>query len=453
MPVNLINEKELNEFLSQNICGYEAADSFSAEKLKSKDFVKRNSDMIADAIASQWMKAKFRNFLTENDKAAYLEPVTRMYPGCPKWLFRAFVAKIPVYRFRSERLPFDILCKIGCASLYVREEARRYLERELKKTQPKVRLDYLKTDNKLSSIEQVLKLYGEDQKKIDFSAGTKRVLSFPDGFSIVQLLGENAFMAEGRGMDHCIARDAYFANYSDSHKFFSVRDRNNYPHATFQVDRNGYIVQARSKGDTAVPGKYHKYIYAFMNKYGIKASKLALEDIGLLEAGGKVLSIYSLAKAGPLYLQDLNVGDYRLRNLPDFSNITVENFDISNSMMKNIKGCARAKTISMYDSVKFDEDFLKDLPPEVEKIEGYSVPLKCLKHLPRSSNLKEIELNGNDFRPEELLEIPFYTLRKLSFDGGSRDFYKAYDEALETAKHSLFFMDRIKIASLIRSAG
>lgn len=56
---------------------------------------------------------------------------------------------------------------------------------------------------------------------------TEVVLDFKDGFKIVKLIGKNAYEREGKIMRHCVA--SYF---SKDDEIYSLRDKDNIPHAT-----------------------------------------------------------------------------------------------------------------------------------------------------------------------------------------------------------------------------
>lgn len=65
----------------------------------------------------------------------------------------------------------------------------------------------------------------------ELPADTETVLDFGDGMKIVRLVGENAYKREGALMSHCVA--SYFGRDT---KVFSLRDKNNNPHATFEIE-------------------------------------------------------------------------------------------------------------------------------------------------------------------------------------------------------------------------
>lgn len=450
MPVNLINEKAVDLFLADSIYGYKVVEGLSPEILKSQTLVRENREKIVQAITYQWMKAKFRNYLTQNEKSDYLEKVRTFDRYTPYWAKMAITKGENVYRFERDKVPFEKLQQLGRARNYLSRMAEKYVDEQLQLEKPRIRLDYLKTDHKINSMEKVLILYNKMMSRVDFSIGTKDVLCFRDGFKIVQLIGKDAFVAEGRGMDHCLGRDNYYGAYGKSHEFYSLRDTKNEPHVTIQV-KNREIIQINGKGATAVNGKYHKYIFEFMRGRNLKVGGFAHADMGMIKVGEESFSIYNLPKDRCFTLESLDVSDYHLTKLPDLTNIKVaENFDISNSRFKNLQGCPSCRSLSIYDSTDFEENFLKDLPHNVESIEGFGMPVRCLKYLPRNSKLKEVCLDGGQLDPQQLYEIPYYTLKKIKFEGGSAEFNKTYEEAIHNGEEFLCFYNKMQIFGLLQ---
>lgn len=430
MPVNLINEEELHQYLHDSIVGYEDSEKVSAEKLKSKEFVEKNREEIAEVIVYQWMKAKFRNFLTKTEKSDYLQPVKRLGRGMPTWVLKAQLRGEPVYRFNYKKVPFEKLQQLGRARMYLKVEADKYVNSQLNANQPKIRLDYLKTDHKIDSIEKVLILHNKMLSRVDFSYGTKDSMRFVNGYKLVKLTERKAFEAEANGMEHCLARDGYFDAYGKSDDFYSLRDSENKPHVTMQVHK-GVVVQANGKGATAVNGRYHKYILAFIKANNLKVTETAAVDIGLIKVDKETLSIYDIPKNRNYKVENLDISDYHLTQIPDLHNVEVNNtFDVSNSVVENLKGCPQAKCLSIYDSNNFDEDFLKDLPASVEEIDGYGMPLKCFKYLPQFSSLKKVNLYGKQPDADELYDIPYHVLKKIKFEGVDEEFEGTYYDAL-----------------------
>jgi len=114
----------------------------------------------------------------------------------------------------------------------------------------------------------------EQQRRSGQSADKdyKVIMTFKDGYSIVELLSGECKDLEGDEMQHCmnsgygIARGADGEPYRNR-RIFSVRDPNNKAHVTMEVDpRLSKILYIKGKQNKRPIEKYHSYVAAFINK-------------------------------------------------------------------------------------------------------------------------------------------------------------------------------------------
>ena len=75
-----------------------------------------------------------------------------------------------------------------------------------------------------------LMLQKQADKIIEKPDDAKVVFDFKDGFKVVQLIGKNAFIREGKLMRNCVA--SYFGKDT---KIYSLRDKFNNSHCTMEV--------------------------------------------------------------------------------------------------------------------------------------------------------------------------------------------------------------------------
>ena len=102
-------------------------------------------------------------------------------------------------------------------------------------------------------------------------------LDFEDGFKFIKLVGEKSYKKEGFLMSHCVA--SYYKR-SDS-EIYSLRDKNNNPHATIEVVRNrGKIEQIKGKGNGVIHPLYANYILDFIRKINLRVSKYDFQRFG-----------------------------------------------------------------------------------------------------------------------------------------------------------------------------
>ena len=125
---------------------------------------------------------------------------------------------------------------------------------------------------------------------------TKILLDFKDGFKIVQLVGENAYKREGFLMRHCAA--SYFGKDVE---VYSLRDKNNMPHATLEKDR-----QVKGKGNGSIHPKYVDYVVRFLKEIGMSVGDSEMKHLGYINISKwkKELSKETLAKCYGEYIQD-----------------------------------------------------------------------------------------------------------------------------------------------------
>ena len=100
---------------------------------------------------------------------------------------------------------------------------------------------------------------------------------FLDGTRIVHLKTEKAYKREGFLMSHCLG------GYSlrDGVNIYSYRDKNNNPHATFEVHKNDKeIIQIKGKGNGDIHPKYIHPILAFLKSIGMDIRPSEMKNLG-----------------------------------------------------------------------------------------------------------------------------------------------------------------------------
>ncbi len=100
------------------------------------------------------------------------------------------------------------------------------------------------------------------------------VLDFGDGFKIVKLVGQNAYLREGALMSHCVG--SYFGR---DVKVYSLRDSKNMPHCTIEEGK-----QIKGKGNGPVVSKYIEYIVKFLEHIGMDIRDQEMKNLGYVDA-------------------------------------------------------------------------------------------------------------------------------------------------------------------------
>ena len=157
-------------------------------------------------------------------------------------------------------------------------------------------IDYLKSDNaptklrkasyeqmKIATEKWTASLIKKAGDIVETEEDTKVVMKFNTGMILVKLIGEAAFKREGNLMSHCVG--SYYGKNKD---VYSLRDSNNAPHCTIEVDKDN-VNQIKGKGNGSIHPKYIKYVLKILDKY----FKLPIKDHELQNLGYIKLSEYS----------------------------------------------------------------------------------------------------------------------------------------------------------------
>lgn len=120
-----------------------------------------------------------------------------------------------------------------------------------------------------------------NQKKgktlIDTKEDIEVFLKFKDSSKIVKLLSKKAFEREGFLMSHCLG--GY--NLRENYNIYSLRDAQNNPHATFEVNlKDKDILQIKGKGNGPIHPKYIKKVLSFLKKLGMDIRESEMKNLG-----------------------------------------------------------------------------------------------------------------------------------------------------------------------------
>lgn len=122
----------------------------------------------------------------------------------------------------------------------------------------------------------------QQQKKgenlIDSKKDIELIHDFFDGTRIVRLKTKKALQREGFLMSHCVG--SYSVDDPNQH-IYSYRDKNNMPHATFEVQKeNNEIMQIKGKGNGMIHPKYVHPILAFLKAIGMDIRPQDMVNLG-----------------------------------------------------------------------------------------------------------------------------------------------------------------------------
>lgn len=121
-----------------------------------------------------------------------------------------------------------------------------------------------------------------NQKKgrhlVDSDEDIETIHDFLDGTKIVRLKTKKAFQREGFFMAHCAGG---YSSDDKSRHIYSYRDRENMPHATFEVKKeNNEINQIKGKGNGPIHPKYIHPILSFLTSIGMTIRPSDMVNLG-----------------------------------------------------------------------------------------------------------------------------------------------------------------------------
>ena len=343
MSVNLLNDKELNDYLIDLVWGEHGMpiilDGQSQENMMDANYIEQNKDTIVRSILTQYMKHRIRAYLTESEDYPFLTPVSKR-ADLPDWATRALDAGQKVYSFDAANMTGQMRHDLTTIRDFLYSAAESYVDKTViaikeniqkdKKKLPKVRLDYLKTSNEYNTFEKTLaqaekwhehmaqlaakKEKNEQMYKASL-AGTQFIMDLPNGMRAYQLMTPQALDFESEYMGHCVGRGGYDKDVTNgSVKIYSIRDNNGEPHATLEV-RGQNVFQCKGKGNKTPVQRYIPAVQHFVEAQKLEI-KHDMKNIGLIKQDGKYYSIYDLPNGfvvrGDLDLSDMDLSDVNL---------------------------------------------------------------------------------------------------------------------------------------------
>jgi hypothetical protein len=174
------------------------------------------------------------------------------------------------------------LNSVGAATLKKRSESITDLEHiidYLVSPQAPPRLRKMSfVDAKRKAHEWSVKNQKKGKNLTDSDDDIDTIHDFLDGTKIVRLKTQKAFQREGFLMSHCVG------GYSAENKgclIYSYRDKNNMPHATFEVLKTDNLIkQIKGKGNGPIHPKYIHQILAFLKSIGMEIRPHEMQNLG-----------------------------------------------------------------------------------------------------------------------------------------------------------------------------
>jgi hypothetical protein len=113
---------------------------------------------------------------------------------------------------------------------------------------------------------------------VETEEDTEIIKAYNNGLRFVRLKGENAFKREGNLMSHCVS--SYYGK--DGVEVYSLRDGNNNPHCTIEVQSsNNTVNQIKGKGNGSIHPKYVEPILDILkNHFKLDVRESEMTNLG-----------------------------------------------------------------------------------------------------------------------------------------------------------------------------
>ena len=357
MSVNLINEKDLNQYLADIVYHGEKPENFSSGQFKDIDFVENNKDAIVRAMLMQYVKHRLRSHLLQDkpEHRRFLTEVKSDEPDLPKWAQQCLVEGKAVHRFKAVKVPAKLTEKITMVRDFLYAKAEHYINDVLargndtqinnnQKIAPRIRMDFLKTQEAYDSFDKavtaaetwhnIMAQKTQHQKANNRSLqkslrGCKEVMDFGDGWKIMQLKTSDALDFESERMGHCVGQGEYDQGVQNGKiRIYSLRDAQGEPHATLEI-KNKAVIQCKGAHNKLLCKEDRAYVQEFIKAKQFKIKKDQMY-VGLLQQDGEYYDIFNLPHADFVINGDLNIdfADSGQFEWPDFKNISVIEGDL-----------------------------------------------------------------------------------------------------------------------------
>ena len=191
---------------------------------------------------------------------------------------------------------------------------------------------------------------------------TEVVLDFKDGFKIVKLIGENAYKREGFLMRHCVA-----GYYGRNVEIYSLRDKENMPHATMEKDQ-----QIKGRGNGDISPKYIDYVIKFLEHIGMTVGDSEMKHLGYMNVEKIQKDLHKDTKffnkkylSSEAKLIDIDVDDYMSLDLLDIKPLIEEDsennlklkFDIPMLCKLSFEWLSKKKSIFSKEKIILDSSY------------------------------------------------------------------------------------------------
>ncbi|MDW2995412.1 MAG: PcfJ domain-containing protein [Alphaproteobacteria bacterium] len=363
MALNLLNDLSLNEYLTD--ISYQGRTVPKQQgihgEFESADYVLSHTDEIARGILNQYIKHRVREYILKQGNEPAFVPVDANRPDLPDWAKNVLARGEAVYEFDGTRMSDNLKNDITTVRDYLYDIATTYVDKvgttaKNTKRKPKIRYDFLKTNNEYQTFEMALSAAHAWHEKIAAGLkdrlkskemlekslqGVEFVMELPGNMAAYKLTTSAALDFESEYMGHCVGSGGYDNGVADgTTQIYSIRDERGEPHVTFEV-RGNSIKQVKGKQNKRPVAKYMPAVQAFVhaNNFDIDGD---IKNTGLIKQDGKYYDIFHLPR-GFVVHGNLDLSDMDLTMLPDMSNVVVQgDFSCSSNQLTSLQGAPQS---------------------------------------------------------------------------------------------------------------
>ena len=407
--------KIFTELIARNIVNLEEIDEFLESFL---DFEDQSIEI------HNWINGPLKYYL--KNKYEEVKLVKKAKKSDPDWLKKGIEEGTALFIDLTHP---DLTRKINhCIDYFKSLE-----ERELKKIH-KLTFEVAVT----KSEEWTKQLQKNAPIEIDES-GESVIRKYKNGVTWKRLLTKESLQKEGSKsrMDHCVGgKDFIYKLEKNKAEFYSLRDKNDKPQCTIEVERNS-IEQMKGINDNEVKENFTKYCFDFIKKPINRTKYSKVKDLNLINGikiNGDYLDITKLPDN--LVVDDLlDLNKFKITSLPN--NLTI-NGDL---ILTRTNIISLPKNLTVHGDLSLDNLKISELPedlivdgelrlngtmveqiPKNMKVKSINFRDSCLKQLPENfvcdgnltlSHIEDFHELPNNLTVNGDLDLAYTSIKKL----------------------------------------
>jgi len=382
MPFNVDNESIKNELEMFAFCSM-------------PDMRKPTLFMLLQAALLRPLAKEIANDATMRN----IRPIKTLPRNAPGWLTNAFNNGEKVYEFAPDA---DMMRRVSYINNWLAaamENEESWLNNTDKSGRPKKLLKLGTMEQAKREADKALLIYNQRQsaKLMTDHSGEQTIMTFDNGYRIVELLTSSAMDRESEYVGHCIGNGDYANRMAaGTHRYYSLRDRKNEGHATMEVltVEGNILLQCKGKGNKIPVRKYMPSIQKFLMREDFDLDEASYMT-GLVKAEGQYYSVYNLPENLTID-GNLNLSHSNIRTLPAGLRINGD-LNLNNSEIQELP-----PGLKINGSLSAGRTSIRELPQDLYVLYDVYLRDSKIKHLPDN-----FDCNGHlDIAGTKITKLP-----------------------------------------------